>query len=316
MANNLRRSIKMNRELWIKNTIEKVLEPAGFSYVGRLDGISSKFFRKVKNSKGEVIRQIVSLQDSQYHNMIYLNLHSTRHHAYQIHDFVPDCTEHGLYFENEEEYKKAIEQFADILMKYGLPFLEKIKEPILSDYFVDEDMEKLFYEHENLLESLIRRENIQAEEFNVEQAAEFIEKKVEEVKEKSFEEVRNLLLELSALFGAVANQFHPCQWRLKETMVLRCGLEFLKVKNDWNEIIVADILLSGWKEKEKNGNKEDVSSSEKEENKSTKPWEQFMNLNVTYPPRKIKEELLKEYNKITFPFTREEVLNMGFISEL
>lgn len=303
----------MNKELWIKNVIEKVLEPEGFSYIGRFDGISSEFFRKVKNSKGEVIRQIVSLQDSQYHKEIYLNLESTRHRGYRINDFVPDCIEDGLYFKNEEEYKKAIEQYAGILSQYGIPFLEKIKEPIISDYFVEKDMEKLFYEHEYLLESLTKRENIKAEEFNVEQVAEFIEKKVEEVKEKSFEEVRNLLLELSALFGAVANQFHPCQWKLEETMVLSCDLEFLKVKNDWNEISVADILLSGWKEKEEKGKKKNNHSYEKKENEKIAFGDEFMNLNVTYPPFKIKEELLKEYNKITFPFTREEFLHMDFI---
>lgn len=303
----------MNKELLIKNIIGAVLEPEGFSYIGRFDEISSEFFRKVKNSKGEVIRQIVSLQDSQYHKEIYLNLESTRHHGYRINDFVPDCTKHGLYFKNEEEYKKAIEQYAGILSQYGIPFLEKIKEPIISDYFVDEDMEKLFYEHEYLLESLTKRENIKAEEFNVEQAAEFIEKKVEEVKEKSFEEVRNLLLELSALFGAVANQFHPCQWKLEETMVLSCDLEFLKVKNDWNEISVADILLSGWKEKEEKGKEKNNHSDEKKENEKIAFGDEFMNLNVTYPPFKIKEELLKEYNKITFPFTREELLHMDFI---
>jgi len=291
----------MNRELWIKDIIGKVLEPEGFSYIGR-DKVSSEFFRKVKNSKGEVIRQIVSLQDSQYHNMIYLNLKSTRHHGYRINSFVPDCMEHGLYFETEEEYKKAIEQYASILSQYGIPFLEKIKEPILSDYFADEDMEKLFYEHEQLCKSWIKRENIKIEQWDVEQAAEFMEEKVLEIKEKSFEDVKNLLLELSALFGAVANQFHPCQWKLQETLILNCDLEFLKVKSDWNRMDISDILLSGWKEKEEKRTKNNTNFCEKRD--------RFMNLNVTYPPIEIKKELLKKYNQVTFPYSKEEIVQL------
>ena len=31
----IRRGEKMNRELWIKDIIGKVLEPEGFSYIGR-----------------------------------------------------------------------------------------------------------------------------------------------------------------------------------------------------------------------------------------------------------------------------------------
>lgn len=296
----------------IKNIIEKVLQPEGFSYIGRVDGISSEFFRKVKNSKGEVIRQIVSLQDSQYHKMIYLNLESTRHHGYRINDFVPDCMEDGLYFEKEEDYKEAIKQYAMILSQYGIPFLEKIKEPVIWDYFVDEDMERLFYEHNQLWKSLIKRENIKVEQLNVKQVIELIEEKVLEVKEKSFEEVRNLLLELSALFGVVANQFHPCQWKLEETMVLSCDLEFLEAKDNWNKMSVADILLMGWKEKEKKGNENNINSCE---NEKIAPEYEFMNLDVIYSSFEIKEELLKEYNKVRFSFIMEEDLNIDFIPE-
>lgn len=79
-------------------------------------------------------------------------------------------------------------------------------------------------------------------------------------------------------------------------MRLNCELKFLEVKNDGNEINVTDILFMGWKEKKKNRNRNDVTSSEKKENKSKEPWDRFMNFNVTYPPKKIKEELLREYN--------------------
>ena len=152
-------------------------------------------------------------------------------------------------------------------------------------------MEKLFYEHEQLCKSLIKRENIKIEQWDVEQAAEFMEEKVLEIKEKSFEDVKNLLLELSALFGAVANQFHPCQWKLQETLILNCDLEFLKVKSDWNRMDISDILLSGWKEKEEKRTKNNTNFCEKRD--------RFMNLNVTYPPIEIKKELLKKYNQVT-----------------
>lgn len=247
----------MDKELLIKDVIGKILEPEGFSYIGRADGISSEFFRKVKNSKGEVVRQIVSLQDSQYHKEIYLNLTSVPggHPDYRINSFVPECTDDGLYFKSEKEYKEAIEEYADILTKYGIPFLKKIVEPRISYYLVDEDNEKLFYEHEKLLDNILTREKIMVEQFNVEEVAEYIEKKVIEVKGKPFEEVRTFLLELSALFGAVANQFYPCYWKLNESLILSCDLEFPEslqskdIGNRWNSIFVTHILFMEWRPK-------------------------------------------------------------------
>ena len=68
--------------------------------------------------------------------MIYLNLKSTRHHGYRINSFVPDCMEHGLYFETEEEYKKAIEQYASILSQYGIPFPPSYKKIHCKIYYL------------------------------------------------------------------------------------------------------------------------------------------------------------------------------------
>ena len=110
------------------------------------------------------------------------------------------------------------------------------------------------------------------------------------------------MLELSALFGAVANQFHPCQWKLQETLILNCDLEFLKVKSDWNRMDISDILLSGWKEKEEKRTKNNTNFCEKRD--------RFMNLNVTYPPIEIKKELLKKYNQVTFPYSKEEIVQL------
>lgn len=114
----------------------------------------------------------------------------------------------------------------------------------------------LFYEHERLLKDFLIREKITVEQFDVEKAAGYIEKKVEEVKGKPFEEVRILILELSALFGAVANQFYPCYWELDEFLVLRCNLKFPESKNikiGWESIAVLPILFMEWKPKEPNG---------------------------------------------------------------
>ena len=65
------------------------------------------------------------------------------------------------------------------------------------DAFRDEDVERLYYQHEQLVENLLKRENRKIEEFNVEEVAEFIEKRIEEVKEEPFHKVKELLLELS-----------------------------------------------------------------------------------------------------------------------
>lgn len=289
----------MNQELLIKDIIGAVLEPEGFSYMGRVEGIS-EFLRKVKNSKEETIEQIISLQENRYCKKIFLNLESTaagHDWNYRINDFVPDCTTDGLYFETEEEYKEAIEKFGEILSQYGIPFLEEIKEPIVKYYLMDKDYKKLFYEHEQLVESFLKREKVKIEELNVAGAAELIEKKIKDIREKPFEEVRNFLLELSALFGVVVKRYCPCQWILNEGG--GCSLEFLKPGEKGNAMFVIKILFWKWDELRP---QEDSNISEDWKKKEAEKGYNFSQVFIhdpEYIPIPIKEELLSKYKSCT-----------------
>lgn len=288
----------MNKEVLIKNVIEKVLEPEGFSYVGRFDGISSEFLRKVKNSKGEIVKQIITLQENRYCKEVFLNLESTaagHDMGYRINDFVPNCTTDGLYFESEEEYKEVIEKFSNILQEYGIPFLEEIKESKLKNYLTDRDNERLFYEHRQLVENILKREKIKIENMMVEEVAEFIEKKILAVKEKPFEEVRNLLLELSALFGAVVNQYYSCQWSLNDDFCLSCSLEFSNLEKENNKMFVIKTLFLGWREEIK----EEGNNISYEWDSQNRDFFDIFSDKKENNTIKIKEELLSEYKSCT-----------------
>lgn len=65
---------------------------------------------------------------------------------------------------------------------------------------------------------------------------------------------------------------------------------------------ISGILLRGWKEREEKRMEDDTNFCEK--------GDRFMNLNVTYPPIEIKKELLKEYNQVTFPYSKEEIAQL------
>lgn len=294
----------MNKEWLIKSIIGKVLEPEGFQYLE--DHIEDKggpeetfyFFRKATNSKKETIRQMVSIQHA-YSRMIYFNLYTSAagKYFYRIPDFVPDCKKDSFSFQTEEEYKEIIDWFAKVLVEYGKSFLEKIKEPTISDYYTDEDKKMLFYEHEKLLKDLLTREKITVEQFDVEEVADYIEKKVEEVKGKSFEEVHILFLELSALFGAVANQFYPCHWTLNEFLILSCDLEFPESKNvetGWQAMVILPTLFIKWKSKKLDSLNETDTSEIKED----LFIERNSSLNET-DTLEIKEDLLRQYRYCT-----------------
>ena len=65
---------------------------------------------------------------------------------------------------------------------------------------------------------------------------------------------------------------------------------------------ISDILLSGWKEREEKRTKNNTNFCEK--------GDRFMNLNVIYSPIEIKKELLKKYNQVTFPYSKEEIVQL------
>ena len=250
----------MEKELLIKNIIGNVLEPEGFFYKGS-DQICSEFFRRVKNKKGETIRQSVCIQNEYDERLIlFLDSAYSKRMMYDVDDIIPGypgVEEHSFYYRNEEEFKEAIENYAHILKEYGILLLEELKEvQIPKDAFRDEDVERLYYQHEQLVENLLKRENRKIEEFNVEEVAEFIEKRIEEVKEEPFHKVKELLLELSGLFGAVANRFYPCEWEIKEYITLNCDLKFpepKEIKYRWRDMCVMGILKRGWQSKRPKG---------------------------------------------------------------
>ncbi len=65
---------------------------------------------------------------------------------------------------------------------------------------------------------------------------------------------------------------------------------------------ISGILLRGWKEREEKRTENNTNFCEK--------GDRFMNLNVIYSPIEIKKELLKKYNQVTFPYSKEEIVQL------
>lgn len=104
-----------------------------------------------------------------------------------------------------------------------------------------------------------------------------------------------MLLELSALFGAVVNQYYSCQWSLNDDFCLSCSLEFSNLEKENNKMFVIKTLFLGWREEIKEEGK-NISYEWDSQNRD------FFNIfsdkkeNNTI---KIKEELLSEYKSCT-----------------
>lgn len=266
---------KMEQCILIENIIGKVLKNKGFSCFQKT-GSNCGFIRKIQNNKDETIKQMISFYNNKANTQIIMDLRTSAagYSIYRINQYVPGCTEYALHFSNDEEYLAAIEKYAEILQKYGIPQLEDMKEPLIFDYISDKDYKRFYNEHEQILENFIQREEIRPEQMDAKQVVEFIELRLLKAKDEPFDIIRELILEMSALFGAVVKQYTSCKWVLEEFDVTTCCvLEFPPTRLNRHDVNIIGILSMA------------LISKRRETD--------------------LKKELLSEYNRIILPATED-----------
>ena len=200
----------------IREIIGKVLEPEGFVFDKEIEKWG--FLKEFKNSKGEIARQTVAFYFGNYKRKIFMviSCFSGGFDSYRINRFVPGCIDDGIEYSKDEEFKKVIETYADILKQYGLDFLKKIAEPQKSDYFRQEDYNKLFDDNESLAQKFIVEHRIDSEHITIADAVKLMKDMLTEKQSRRFEDCRELFLEMAAFYGCVVIKTYPCKWIMED----------------------------------------------------------------------------------------------------
>ncbi len=253
----------------IQEIIEPCVKQNGFLYQGEENGIW--LFKK----QAEYIEQRFYVQEHRFGKEITLRFETSAYNsptvdAYDIiqtnksdSSFITsDLKKHKIVtedlqiqrwwaYKNEEDFRKIINEFADIIVKYGFEILDEMSKE--DSIIPTEEMASILYkEHSSLHEIFVKKYLNSRNEMNLKEIEcwfDTIVKLLQETKNKKYEEVKPMLLEIAAFLGDEMLENAGGIWEHTEgTRVtyisgLNCYI--------WRNIQILNLVVEMWKADEK-----------------------------------------------------------------
>lgn len=151
----------------------------------------------------------------------------------EIRDIDPEWDQETYFWRyyNEDDFVKILKEFTQIIIKYGLKFLDSNSEDTDSCEINKDTYWKLYTEHKSLSENFIKNNNIEG---NTYQGLESIKQCVKEIQDKNFNSITELLIEMATYYGEEINKEFNGEWKWDEKdNICYLELSFSKYKREW-----------------------------------------------------------------------------------
>jgi len=235
---------------YIDEVIGGILFPLGFERVQ--GGSDWEYKKEVINKKGETIILSVMIYKHRFADSVFMQLDSTAmgRGMKRLNEFPGYMNSDGsIYYENDDKFKDAVNEIGRVIKDYGIEWLEGALEPIIDDYYKEEDYRKIYLEHDQLADSFAERMNISIEDISLREAFKVVEKIIKNSTEKSFKEMVPLFLEMSSFLAKVNGKKKKYEWKLLEYE--KKWICYLYIYNSVGKIekisTVMDTMIVGWK---------------------------------------------------------------------
>ena len=188
-------AVKFSKTKLIKKYFGDVIREYGFEYAG-----ASAWTWDFHRQKGTARQEIIIMRHRYFPDQVKLLFHAN---GYEWSDQEPrDFAEPYKYkefwkFESEEEYIAILQEFVEIVKKYGLDMLERISEPKDPIYPTPEMNRYLFENYDSMVEDTCRKYHF--DKSGAEGIKE-ITQLLYENRDKDFEDAKKFLLEMTMLY--------------------------------------------------------------------------------------------------------------------
>ena len=209
LLNDRRRSIIMQKKKIILEIIEKVVEKYGFVYDEKYGDNLAWVFTREQDS----IQQRIHIVEHRFAKELFLRFETTAwvwgNSSVDARFCIPE-NQYNNYkrrrmwlYENEESFRKALKEFAEIIEKYGIDKLNEIstEEAIIP---TNEMGKRLLESHEILSASFIDKYQLEIERRTTDEIMrwfEIIENIINQTKDQPYENVKEDLIEIVAFLG-------------------------------------------------------------------------------------------------------------------
>jgi len=199
----------MQKKKIILEIIEKVVEKYGFVYDEKYGDNLAWVFTREQDS----IQQRIHIVEHRFAKELFLRFETTawvwRNSSVDARSCIPE-NQYNNYkrrrmwlYENEESFRKALKEFAEIIEKYGI---DKLNEISIEEEVVptNEMGKRLLESHEILSASFINQYQLEIERRTTSEVMKWfdiIDNIINQTKEQPYENVKEKLIEISAFLG-------------------------------------------------------------------------------------------------------------------
>jgi len=197
---------KMDKNGIIKEILGNMFLTKGFTY--RCEEKIWMFERKHLNKAGELINQQVYVQESNFEKSLYFRMQTNAYGQLMVdaQRMSQDITRLSYPFQNDQQFEKWIEYFAELMETKGFDVLQKISEPTVVERPTKEQHEYLF-RNTRILAKKFMEDNHIVLECDENQLMSVVFETIKPLKNEKYQKIFSVLLELAAFYG---------EWLIKE----------------------------------------------------------------------------------------------------
>lgn len=221
----------MNKTCIIKKVVGEKLRPFGFKYLNT-DGVCWTFIREVKGIKRcydpeiDVVNQYIIIQENRFGKMLTVRFRTNVANELVgtelevLKKLNPNKPITWFDYSDEKEYEKVLIYFTQIIIKYGLDFLNQmsIEEEIIPTKSM---ADKLYKNHRELDNRFLNKNKISSRPQNLSDIEDWFQKLKQLIilaSEKPYEEVKELFIEMAAFIGERNCEILGEKWFFVEEM--------------------------------------------------------------------------------------------------
>ena len=226
----------MKKTQIIKEVVGKKLEPYGFRYL-KTDGPCRIFIREVKgvgrvyDPDNDVAKQYVNIQESRFDKELIVRfetdvINPLNGQPLEILSELSPLPGYNTWFpyEDEESYRKTLSTLADIVIQYGIDFLDQmsVEETIIPTKKMADELYSNHKERARLFAEKYHLSTVPQSEADIDKWIETIRQVIMDTEDQPYEDVKDLLVEIAAFIGERACEMLEQEWEFPEYMKTPC----------------------------------------------------------------------------------------------
>ncbi len=226
----------MKKTQIIKEVVGKKLDPYGFRYL-KTDGPCRIFIREAKgvgrvyDPDNDVAKQYVNIQESRFDKELIVRfetdvINPLNRNPLEILSQLSPKPGYDSWFpyEDEESYRKTLSTLVDIVIQYGIDFLDQmsVEETIIPTKKMADELYSHHEEHVRLFAEKYHLNTTPQFEADIDQWFDTIRKVIMDTADQPYEDVKDLLVEIAAFIGERTCEMLEQEWEFPEYMEVPC----------------------------------------------------------------------------------------------